>query len=90
MSVNDCLRSMPEAGKTSSIKKFFAWVCLFLAVAAVLTTPNAVVDAVRLVHSDRKLALVVPIAFAIRFAMIWRFIKGCTQIAYGASSDKAT
>lgn len=79
-----------EGGKTNSMKKFVAWVELLIAVVAVLTTPSAIIDAIHWVHSEHKLALVIPIAFAIRFGIIWWFIKSrWANVHGGSSSEKA-
>jgi hypothetical protein len=51
------------------VKKYVRWGWLLLVVVSILTTPSAVVDALHLGRSDRRLIFVIPIAFIIRFAV---------------------
>jgi len=51
------------------------WLWFAIAVVAILQTPHAIIDAFRLVKSGPWMALVAVLAFAIRFGMIWLFLK---------------
>ena len=51
------------------------WLWFAIAVVGILQTPNAISDAVRLVKSDHSMVLIAVLAFAIRFGMIWLFLK---------------
>ena len=51
------------------------WLWFAIAVLGILQTPNAIINAIHLVNSDRRMALVALLGFAIRFGMIWLFLK---------------
>ena len=53
----------------------FRWGWFAIAVIGILQTPTAVISAIHLVSSDHRLTPIIPIAFAIRFGMIWLFLK---------------
>jgi hypothetical protein len=55
--------------------KKFRWGWFLIAVFSILTTPNAIITAIQLGKSDHRLIPILPIAFAIRFAMTWWFLK---------------
>jgi hypothetical protein len=51
------------------------WSWFAIAVVGILQTPNAIINAIQLVKSDHWMALVAVLGFAIRFGMIWLFLK---------------
>ena len=77
-----------EGGKTSSVKKFAAWIGLLIAAALAVTIPSAIVTAIGLVRSDHILGLVLPFAFAIRFGLIWWLTVRWWQIVYASASSE--
>lgn len=79
MNAENLLASRLPTGKlTGQVKNLwrrFRWLWFGGAILAILTTPSAVADAIKLFRSDHSLGFVLPIAFAIRIVMIWWFLK---------------
>jgi hypothetical protein len=57
------------------MKKLFQWGWLLAAIFSILTTPQSIMDAIRLGRSDHRLIPILLIAFLIRFAVTWLFLK---------------
>lgn len=51
------------------------WLWFAIAVVGILQTPNAIINAIQLVRSNHWMALIAVLGFAIRFGMIWLFLK---------------
>jgi hypothetical protein len=66
--------SQSSLEKPKWIRKF-RWGWFAIAAIGILQTPMAVINAVHLVGSNHRLAPIIPIAFVIRFGMIWLFLK---------------
>ena len=63
-----------ESAKKPKLRRT-RWLWFAMAVVGVLQTPNAIINAIQLVKSDHRMAVVAVLAFAIRFGMIWLFLK---------------
>ena len=51
------------------------WLWFAIAVVGILQTPNAIINAIHLVKPHQWMAFLVVLGFAIRFGMIWLFLK---------------
>ena len=51
------------------------WCWFAIAIVGISQTPSAIITAIHLVKSDHRMALIVVLGFAIRFGMIWLFLK---------------
>jgi hypothetical protein len=55
--------------------KRFRWLWFIGAIVMTLTLPFDILAALELGRSDHRLIPIIPVAFAIRFAVIWWFFK---------------
>ena len=51
------------------------WLWFAIAVVGILQTPNAIINAIHLVKPNHWMAFLAVLGFAIRFGMIWLFLK---------------
>ena len=57
------------------MKAFRRWGCFAVAFFSIVTIPYSILDSIDLVRLDRKLILILPIAWAIRLAITWWFLR---------------
>jgi hypothetical protein len=70
------------------MKKLFKWGWLLAATLSILTTPQSILDAIRLGRADHRLTPFFLIAFLIRFAVTWLFLKIVVDAPYFHSTSK--